>query len=71
MTIEICIDAPKGQDCLEFSKVGSGISQAWHYDKLRSISHIKGTTKQSIQTSVEPAAHGPYYVNQSAHGLMV
>mgnify|MGYP006883077856 CR=1 FL=1 len=71
MTIEICIDAQKGQDCLEFSKVGSGFSRAWQFDSLRSINKAKSTTYPSNQTSVDPAGHGPYYVNQSAHGLLV
>ncbi len=68
MTIEVCIEAQKGQDCLEFSKVGEGVSKTWHFNSLRSIAKARDTT---IQSSVETADHGPYYVNQSAHGLMV
>ena len=71
MTIEICIDAHKGQDCLEFSQVGNGPSKSWSFDRLKSNTKAKSTTSQPFQTSVNPADHGLYYVNQSAHGLMI
>ena len=71
MTIQICIDAHKGQDCLAFSQMDNGPSKTWRFDKLMSVTKAKSTKSQSFQTSAGSADHGLYYVNQSAHGLMI
>ena len=71
MTIEICVDGHKGQDCLEFSQTGNGPSKAWRFDSMRSFTKLNSTMGQPFESSAGPADHGLYYVNQSAHGLMI
>jgi len=71
MTTQICIDTTMGQDCLEFTRIGKGPSKAWRFDSLKSTTKAKATGSPIFKPPVDSAGHGLYYVNLSAHGLMI
>ncbi len=71
MTTQICIDARNGQDCLTFSQTGQGPSKSWRFDHVESFTTNSITESSNFQSTVDSAGPGLYYVNQSAHGLMV
>jgi len=71
MTTQICIDAPTGQDCLEFSRIGEGPSKNWHLDHVHSKSKMNSLNESHIDPPINSENQGLFYVNMSAHGQMV
>ena len=45
MITQICINAPAGQDCLEFSRIGEGPSKKWRFDRINSKTKTEASTE--------------------------
>ena len=71
MTTQICINAPAGQDCLEFSRIGEGPSKGWRFDRINSKGKTNVVREVQPNTSINSANQGLFYVNQSAYGQMI
>lgn len=71
MTTQICINVPAGEDCLEFSRVGSGATSRWQLDQVKSKVNSKIETESQSTRSSNTGSNGLFYVNQTAYGNMV
>ncbi len=71
MTTQICINAPKGQDCLEFTQIGDGFSKTWRLDNINSKSKTPVAYETLQSASINSANQGLFYVNQSAYGQLI
>lgn len=71
MTTQICIDAPTGQDCLEFSRIGTGPSKNWRLDHISSKTKMDTPNASRVDPPINSVNQGLFYVNQSAHGQMI
>ncbi|MBT4034296.1 MAG: hypothetical protein HOB84_12405 [Candidatus Marinimicrobia bacterium] len=71
MITQICINAPAGQDCLEFSRIGEGPSKKWRFDRINSKTKTEASTESSPNSSINSVNQGLFYVNQSAYGHLI
>jgi hypothetical protein len=71
MITQICINESRGQDCLEFTRVGSGPSKNWNLDKVFSNQKVAKSIIHQPNTSLNSINQGLFYSSLSAHGQLV
>ncbi len=71
MKTQICINAPTGQDCLEFTRIGQSPSRSWRFDHVSSKAKTKITSESPPSPSINSVNQGLFYVSQSAYGQMI
>ncbi|NQT61511.1 MAG: hypothetical protein HQ556_01010 [Candidatus Marinimicrobia bacterium] len=71
MTTQICINAPAGQDCLEFTRIGEGPSKNWRLDHVHTKAKMNTSNESLVDAPINSVNQGLFYVSQSAYGQMV
>ncbi len=71
MTTQICINESNGQDCLEFSRTGTGPSKSWRLDRVFSNQRVNKTIKNQANTALNSINQGLFHTGLSAYGQMV
>ncbi len=71
MNAQICIQANTGQDCLEFTRTGSGPSKGWNLVQVKSKAQVKSEILQNISLDSGSVNPSPYYATNTAHTIMI